>query len=112
MIRHTIPIGVVDVVAAVSRIGTVEQNFLAITPAATLPQDKADKVAELRTTEANDFDKEYLDEQVDAHQAALDLMQRYANDGDNAALKAFAAATAPIIQGHYDHAKTLRDAIK
>ena len=85
---------------------------LAITPAATLPQDKADKVAELRTTEANDFDKEYLDEQVDAHQAALDLMQRYANDGDNAALKAFAAAKAPIIQGHYDHAKTLRDAIK
>jgi len=95
-----------DLKAAIATAG------LAITPNTTLPQDKADKVAELRDTDAKDFDKAYLNAQVDAHQATLDLMQRYANDGDNAALKAFAAATAPIVQGHYDHAKVLRDALK
>lgn len=85
---------------------------LAITPSTILPQDKADAVNKLRGTEAKDFDKAYLDAQVDGHQATLDLMQRYANDGDNAALKAFAAANAPVVQAHYDHAKTLRDALK
>jgi len=95
-----------DLKAAIATAG------LTITPDTNLPKDKADKVAELRDTDAKDFDKAYLNAQVDAHQATLDLMQRYANDGDNAALKAFAAATAPVVQAHYDHAKALRDALK
>jgi putative membrane protein len=75
-----------------------------------LPADLQAKLDELKT--AANFDKAYLENQVDAHQSALNLMQRYAQDGDVPAIKAFAAATAPVVQQHYDHAKTLRDAVK
>lgn len=52
-----------------------------------------------------------MDGQVDAHQDALNLLQRYAQDGDVASIKSFAATTAPVVQGHLDQAKVLRDAL-
>ena len=54
----------------------------------------------------------YMDEMVEAHQSALNLMQRYAQDGDVAAIKAFAAATAPAVQEHLTRAKALHDPLK
>jgi putative membrane protein len=90
----------------------IAASGLSLTPPAALDDAHADKVKDLKDKDAADFDKAYLNDQVDAHQAALDLMQRYANDGDNAALKGFAATTAPVVQGHYDHAKEMRDAMK
>lgn len=83
-----------------------------VTPPAVLPQDLQDKLGDLNKADAKDFDRNYLDNQVDAHQAALDLMQRYAQDGDVPAIKSFAATTAPVVQQHYDKAKALRDALK
>lgn len=85
---------------------------LTITPPATLPDDKMSALADLRSVGAGDFDKAYMDDQVDGHQATLDLMTRYAQDGDNATLKAAAAATAPLVQQHLDKARALRDALK
>jgi putative membrane protein len=85
---------------------------LSLTPPAALDEAHMKRVQDLKDKAAADFDKAYLDDQVDAHQGALDLMQRYANDGDNASLKGFAATTAPVVQGHYDHAKEMRDAMK
>lgn len=90
----------------------ITASGLTLTPPAALDEDHAKMVQELKDEEAADFDREYLDDQVDAHQKALDLHQRYANDGDNAALKAFAAATAPVVQTHYDAVKAMRDAMK
>ncbi len=81
-----------------------------LTVVTVLPADLQAKLDGLKT--ATNFDKAYLDNQVDAHQGALNLMQRYAQDGDVPAIKAFAAATAPVVQQHFDHAKTLRDAVK
>ena len=75
-----------------------------------LPKDLQDKLSDLG--KAENFDKAYMDNQVDAHQAALDVLQRYAQDGDVAQIKAFAAATAPAVQQHHDHAKAIRDALK
>lgn len=90
----------------------IAASGLTLTPPAALDDDHAKKVQDLKDKDAADFDKDYLNDQVDAHQAALDLMQRYANDGDNASIKGFAATTAPVVQGHYDQAKQLRDAMK
>ncbi|HEY3694493.1 DUF4142 domain-containing protein [Phenylobacterium sp.] len=84
----------------------------AVTPPATLPDDLQRKLDDLNKADAKDFDKTYMDNQVDAHQAALDLMQRYAQDGDVPQIKAFAASTAPVVQKHLDMARTLRDAVK
>jgi putative membrane protein len=83
-----------------------------ITPPTALPSDLQGKIDDLNKADAKDFDKKYMDTQVDAHQAALDLLQRYAQDGDVPAIKTWAAATAPIVQHHLDMAKTTRDALK
>ena len=81
-----------------------------LAPPAALPKDLQDKLTDLG--KADNFDKAYMDNQVDAHQAALDVMQRYAQDGDVPAIKAFAAATAPVVQQHLDMARKIRDAVK
>ena len=80
----------------------------AITPPTTLSADMQGKLDDLTKADAKDFDKKYADAMVDAHQAALNLLQRYAQDGDTAALKAFAAATAPKVQDHLNMAEGLK----
>jgi putative membrane protein len=54
-----------------------------------------------------DFDKTYAKQQVDGHKEAVGLFDSYAKKGDNAALKAFAQKTLPVIQQHLDEAKKL-----
>lgn len=90
----------------------IQASGQALTPPAALPQDKQDALDDLAKTEAADFDRKYMDGQVDAHQTALNLLQRYAQDGDVAQIKTFAAETAPTVQRHYDRAKAIRDALK
>ncbi len=82
---------------------------LTLTPPAGLDDAHKGKIEDLNKAEAKDFDLKYLNDQVDGHQAALDLVQRYANDGDQAAIKTFATALAPAVQHHYDEVKALRD---
>jgi putative membrane protein len=84
----------------------------AITLPAALPQDKLDAIDDLKKADAKDFDKKFMDAQVDGHQAALDLMTRYAQDGTVQSIKDFATKTGPVVQTHYDKAKALRDALK
>jgi putative membrane protein len=81
----------------------------ALTPPTMLPADLQDKLDDLTKADAKDFDKTYADDQVDVHQAALNLMQRYAQDGDTPAIKAFAAATAPAVQEHLNMAEGLKN---
>jgi putative membrane protein len=83
-----------------------------VAPPAALPQDLQDKVDDLTKADAKDFDKKYADGQVDAHQSALNLMQRYAQDGDVPAIKAFAASTAPVVQEHLNMAEGLKNGMK
>ena len=80
----------------------------AITPPTMLSQDMQGKLDDLTKADAKDFDKKYADAMVDAHQAALNLLQRYAQDGDTPALKTFAAATAPKVQEHLNMAEGLK----
>lgn len=87
----------------------VEASGQAITLPTTADEDVADELNDLREKQGADFDKEYIDLQVDTHQKALNLMQRYAADGDTPGLQAFAAATAPAIQQHLDQAKAIQD---
>lgn len=79
----------------------------ALTPDATLTADQNEDLAELRAKKGAEFDEEYIDGQVDAHQTALAMMRDYAEHGEAASLKATAGAMAPVIQKHLDHAKML-----
>lgn len=57
-----------------------------------------------------DFDAVYLSQQEAAHTEALDLMNGYAKDGNDAGLKAAAAKAAPMVQAHLEKVKALRAA--
>ena len=85
---------------------------LTLAPPDALPDDKASALNDLTKADPKDFDKDYMDSQVKGHQAALDLMARYANDGDTPALKDFAAATGKVVQQHFDKAKAIKDGLK
>jgi len=75
---------------------------------ASMPDDKQAQLQDLQTVAAANFDKKYMDDQVNGHQAALDLMSRYANDGRVPALQDVAKKTGPLVQTHLDKAKALR----
>ncbi len=82
-----------------------------LSPPTALPSDLQGKLDTLGSVSPADFDKTYLDDQVDGHQSALNVMQRYAKDGDMEPIKKFAADTAPVVQQHLDKAKALRDSL-
>ena len=80
-------------------------------PAAPLPTAFDDRHAALMTAlekaAPDKFDALYLDQQTQAHRAALGLMDSYATHGDDPALKSFAAETKPNIQEHLEAASKL-----
>ena len=64
-------------------------------------------IDDLNSATADNFDKAYAKQQVDAHQEAVDLFKKYAASGDDADVKQFAEKTLPTIQHHLDEAKKL-----
>jgi putative membrane protein len=79
----------------------------ALKPNADLTSDQKSDLAELGTLKGADFDKKYIDEQVEAHEDALNLMKKYASDGTAPTLKVAASEIAPIVETHFAHAKEL-----
>lgn len=67
----------------------------------------ADKLAGLKQLSGAQFDKAYMDAQVEGHQAALKLHRDYAASGDNAKLKTWAGKTAEAVQMHLTKAESL-----
>lgn len=65
-------------------------------------------IDDLNAATGADFDKTYTKQQIKAHGKAAELFEDYADDGDNAAVKAFAAKTLPVIKQHLKEAKKLR----
>ncbi|WP_374730623.1 DUF4142 domain-containing protein [Aliirhizobium terrae] len=76
-------------------------------PVATLTEDFKEEVDELAKLDGDEFSEEYIDDQVDAHEDAVDLFKRYAEEGENADLKAWAAKTLPALEHHYQMAQDL-----
>jgi putative membrane protein len=61
----------------------------------------------LKDLSGKDFDESYQDDQEDAHEDAVDLFKRYAAEGDNPELKAWAAKTVPALEHHLKMAEEL-----
>jgi len=80
----------------------------AITPDPALTEDQNEDLASLGKLKGADFDKAYIDGQVDAHEDALELMQGYAKDGTVPGLKSAAGEIAPVVQKHLTEAKGLK----
>ena len=80
----------------------------ALAPPAVLPADKQAMVDALKAASGADFDRLFLSQQVEAHSAALQLLQGYAAGGEAEPLKAFAAKTAPVVEAHLEKARSLQ----
>ena len=65
-------------------------------------------LGELNAAAPAHFDRVYIDQQLPAHQAALDLHSSYASGGDQAPLRTSAKAAVPIVQSHIDMATKLQ----
>lgn len=83
----------------------------AVTPPTTLPADKQALLDALNAAAPADFDRVYLDQQETAHNEALTLMRAYADGGDVEQVKAFAAATAPVVEAHLGQVRTMKTAM-
>lgn len=89
---------------------------LGLTPAANdkandLKEETAKDINDLNAKTGADFDKEFMEEQIDMHQETLDLLNDLDGRTTNADLKAAIAEAKPKVQAHLDEAKVIKDAI-
>jgi putative membrane protein len=64
------------------------------------------------TAKGKDFDKAYIDAEVDAHKAVLDLATKAAGQTQNTELKNLIQKAAPVIQGHLDLAQSIQKGLQ
>jgi putative membrane protein len=64
------------------------------------------------TAKGKDFDKAYIDAEVDAHKAVLDLATKAAGQTQNTELKNLIQKAAPLIQAHLDKAQSIQKNLK
>jgi putative membrane protein len=85
-----------------------------LTGAAAKEMDEKHKdvMKKLQDCPADQFDKDYIDAQVKAHDEAVGLFSDYASSGDNKALKDFASETLPALKEHQEHVKELKEKMK
>ena len=96
-----------QMIADHTKAGEEMKSVAPSTPPDTLDDKHQAMVDELNKAQGADFDKKYVDMQVQAHKEAVALFSGYAQNGDDADLKAFAAKTLPVLQQHYDHVQKL-----
>jgi putative membrane protein len=80
------------------------------TPPTGLDERRKGLIDNLNAANPAEFDRTYLSQQEAAHSEALTLMQGYADNGDDAGLKAAAAKAVPKVQAHLDRVKQLQAA--
>jgi putative membrane protein len=66
-----------------------------------------EKLDTLKGLKGGDFTKQYRSDQVEAHKDAVSLFERYADGGDNPALKDWAGKTLPELKRHLELAEKL-----
>lgn len=59
-----------------------------------------------------EFDLQYIDAMVDAHQKAVDAVERRAESSDNPDVKRWASQTLPTIKQHLERAKQIQSKLK
>ncbi len=64
------------------------------------------------TAKGKDFDKAYIDGEVDIHKALLAIATKAAGQTQNAQLKNLIQKAAPAIQGHLDMAEAIQKSLK
>jgi len=78
-----------------------------ITVAPRMTAMQQQMLRELQNTGTEAFDGVYKQQQINAHQQTLNVLQNYAQSGTEEPLKSFAATTAPVVEMHLAAANEL-----
>jgi putative membrane protein len=97
--------------------GAALAKKLNITPAApsddpVMPMAQNETNTLNSTAKGKDFDKAYIDAEVDAHKAVLDLATKAAGQTQNTELKNLIQKAAPVVQAHLDKAESIQKTLK
>lgn len=65
-----------------------------------LDAEHAEKLRRLQAASGAEFDRTYVEQQVQAHEQSVTLFRDYSQSGDNAELRSFATRTLPVLQQH------------
>jgi len=87
--------------------GIVQAEKLDVKLLAKLTKKRRKLIDALNNAKPEDFDKIYAKQQAKAHERAIELFDDYAEEGDNASLKQFAANTLTTIKQHREQAEKL-----
>jgi putative membrane protein len=90
---------------------------LSLTPTApaddNIPSDAQKEMDNLNSTaKGKDFDKAYIDGQVEDHKKVLDLAVKAMGQAQSTELKNLIQKATPIIQGHLDKAESIQKTLK
>ena len=77
-----------------------------------LPTVDTANVVDLNKDAGNDWDKAWTDKMVDEHEDLLSKLKDSETDVKDADLKALVTKTIPVVQGHLDMAKKMKDKMK
>ncbi|MFJ2982815.1 MULTISPECIES: DUF4142 domain-containing protein [unclassified Pseudomonas] len=97
---------VTDHTKANQKLGDIARKLDISVPDEAALTDKVKKV--ILEWREESFDKSYVNNQVDAHEKAVELFKKEAASSDKAELKAFASETLPTLQHHLEQAKALQ----
>ena len=82
----------------------------AMPPDSALITDVNDDIEDLQRKERGaDWDEEYMEKQIDAHQKTLDLIDRANNATQNAEIRQMLQQARPKVQTHLEEARRLKD---
>ena len=73
---------------------------MSVPPPPPMRPDQMQMVAELQQLNGAAFDKAYMMQQMQSHQAALMVQSNYASNGDVPAIRGAASKAVPIVQAH------------
>ncbi len=80
-------------------------------PEAPLPEQQ-EMINKLKEKTGAEFDKEYVDMMVSDHKEDVDAFQDATDGTEDADVKAFAAKTLPVLQGHLQTIQKIQDSMK
>jgi putative membrane protein len=79
-------------------------------PVTSMAQDETNTLNS--TAKGKDFDKAYIDAEVNAHKAVLDLATKSAGQTQNSELKNLIQKAAPVVKGHLTKAESIQKTLK
>ena len=86
------------------------QGVSASQMATSLDQQHQALIQQLQGAQGAEFDRVFARQQVQSHQAAVELFRAYAQSGDDARLKQWASRTLPSLEEHLREAQQLQRA--